>query len=182
MKIPTVRRPWLQNLIENFSEERSFEVVDVTVTAPERTYVKLTTLQEGLRSMLGILMPVSGCPVLAPLRPMVRFHLPFGTSKETLFRSAATYLLAQYFRNMERKSPDWHFEKLTAIYAQIHETNVHFAKRIHSIIKDDATANSLVILDIFAQTIPFSINAALKDIKYLFAGYLDSGDYLHDKT
>ena len=79
-----------------------------------------------------------------------------------------SYLIGQYFRNLERKSPDWHLEKMTDMYDEIHKVNVYFARRIHSIIKEDATANSLVILDIFAQTIPFSISTALKDIKPFF--------------
>lgn len=158
----------VQPMVEAFGSEQSFEDVEVTVTVPERCYQKKTSLQEGARSMLGILMPVSGCPVLAPLRSMVRFHLPFASSQETLFRAAGSYLIGQYFRNLERKSPDWHLEKMTDMYDEIHKVNVYFARRIHSIIKEDATANSLVILDIFAQTIPFSISTALKDIKPFF--------------
>ncbi|MCK5076150.1 MAG: hypothetical protein KAR38_07220, partial [Calditrichia bacterium] len=145
----------VQPMVEAFGDNQSFEDVEVTVTVPERCYQKKTSLQEGARSMLGILMPVSGCPVLAPLRSMVRFHLPFASSQETLFRAAGSYLIGQYFRNLERKSPDWHLEKMTDMYDEIHKVNVYFARRIHSIIKEDATANSLVILDIFAQTIPF---------------------------
>ncbi len=163
----------IQNTIEIFSERHSYEEVDVVVQVPARTYFKKTSLQEGLRSMLGILMPVSGCPGLAPLRPMVRFHLPFATAKETLFRSAGSYLVAQYFRNLQRKSPDWQLGKMAQMYAKIHDINIHFAKRIHAVLKKDAAANSIVILDIFAQSIPFSIDLALTEIKSFYKMYLD---------
>lgn len=59
----------------------------------ERTYSKDTLLQQGLASLLGIVMTTSGCPVLEPLKPMVRFHLPFATLTETVYRMVSMCLV-----------------------------------------------------------------------------------------
>jgi Domain of unknown function (DUF6901) len=56
----------------------------------ERSYFKKTTMQKGIVSLLGILLVSSGCPVMAKLRPMVRFHLPFASMLATTFRTTIT--------------------------------------------------------------------------------------------
>ena len=37
-------------------------------------------------------MALSGCPVLEQLKPMARFHLPFASVEETIYRAASMYL------------------------------------------------------------------------------------------
>src|SRR5260221_470722 len=49
--------------------------VTVTVVTEEREYGKATDFQEGLRSLLGLIMATSGCPSMAPFRFMARYHL-----------------------------------------------------------------------------------------------------------
>ena len=85
------------DLIEPFGEIVSFTAAKVSVATKERTVTMDTTVQRALRSLLGLYMATSGCPVLARFKPMARYHLPFATPEETLFRSAGAYLLAQYF-------------------------------------------------------------------------------------
>lgn len=89
---------------EHFAHAVSYEEVRVVVTTEERTYSKETALQQGLTALLGIIMPTSGCPVLEPLKPLVRFHLPFATITETVFRMVSMCLVAQYLRHGEGKS------------------------------------------------------------------------------
>ncbi|MDN5353885.1 MAG: hypothetical protein PWQ09_641 [Candidatus Cloacimonadota bacterium] len=47
------------------------------VESKNRNYVKDTTIQRGVSSMLGMFLVSSGCPVLTKLKPVVKFHLPF---------------------------------------------------------------------------------------------------------
>ena len=73
----------LSQIVTEFKDSVSHERTRVTVETPERTYMKETTLQKGLSSIIGIYMVTSNCPVMDKLRPMVRFHLPFATPTET---------------------------------------------------------------------------------------------------
>jgi len=106
----------LGNLVETFKDSQSYEHTTVQVQTPERTYEKQTTLQKGLRSIIGIYMVTSNCPVMDKLRPMVKFHLPFGSLEETVYRAVSMYLTAQYLLMRKGKTPDWDLKKLTEIY------------------------------------------------------------------
>ena len=147
----------LSSVIPLFSDLQSFDFANVIVETAERTYSKNTTLQNGLSSMLGIFMVTSDCPVMSVLRPMVRFHLPFASVEETIFRSASTYLLKQYFKKKKENSADWDLSKLNQDYQRIQEVNIGMAKRMRSIVSKDANLNALVILDVLAKEMPFSI-------------------------
>ena len=83
----------IKGLVKDFAEKISYEIAEITVHTNERSYFKKTTMQKGIASLLGILMVSSGCPVMAKLRPMVRFHLPFASILETTFRTTSTYVL-----------------------------------------------------------------------------------------
>ncbi len=63
-----------------------------------RQIAKEASLVHGIASLLGLRMATSGCPVLAKLRPMAAFHIPFATDEETLYRAVATYFIAQLLR------------------------------------------------------------------------------------
>jgi hypothetical protein len=164
----------IQPLIETFQNAKSFSQCHVIVEVPERTYSKHTSFQEAIRSILGIFMPVSGCPNLAWLRPMVRFHLPFASTNETLFRSIGSYLIAQFLRNTSGDTPDWNLQHLKYLYQQVHIVNTHFANRLRAAISEDAAANSLVILDVFSQSVPFAIDRNLHSLNEIFQPLLQA--------
>ena len=58
-------------------------------------------VQMGVSSLLGVIMTTSGCPIMAQLKPMVRFHLPFASLEETIFRMVSMHLVAQYLRHQD---------------------------------------------------------------------------------
>ena len=60
----------LSRLVEEFQNRDSFEQANVTVDTPQRSYVKKTSLQKALSSIIGIYMVTSDCPVMDKLRPM----------------------------------------------------------------------------------------------------------------
>jgi len=144
----------LSGIAEAFHDKFSYEIVKMRVTTEERTYSKEMALQFGLSGLFGIIMTTSGCPVLAPLRPMVRFHLPFASVLETVFRMTSMYLVAQYFRNSQGKSTDWELKGLAQIYARVSSVNNDFALRLRQAAKKDANANALVNLDCWANLVP----------------------------
>lgn len=158
----------LEDIISTFKNRRSFENVLLRVETPERTYEKEIPLQHGLGSLLGIIMVTSGCPTMSVLKPMVRFHLPFATIEETIFRSVSCYLLGQYFRLKKGKEPDWNLDRLAKAYQDIQMINVGMTDRLRSISEEDANANAVVVLDVFAKALPSSIFLDVKELEYLF--------------
>ena len=149
-----------------FSNRVSYEKVTIEVQAKERTYSAETDLQTGLTSLLGLLMATSGCPYFKFLRPMARYHLPFSTVKETVFRAVSTHLIREYFQR--KKSIDYTFKKLIKSYEYIEDVNSDFMERVRGAMREDSGINALVILDIFAKNLPDTVENELKEIEYLF--------------
>lgn len=160
----------LVNILPRFNDIFSYEEARVTVNTVERTYMADTTLQRGLSSMLGIYMVTSGCPVMAKLKPMVRYHLPFASVEETVYRAASMHLMGQYFRHQKGQPADWNLRELTAIYEQVQIVNMGMAERLRSIPARDANINALIVLDVFAKELPLNIELHLKPLQYLFEG------------
>ncbi|MFO1424490.1 MAG: hypothetical protein U1F70_12745 [Candidatus Competibacteraceae bacterium] len=159
-------------IAEHFAHAVSYEEVHVVVTTEERIYSRDTTLQQGLTSLLGIIMPTSGCPVLEPLKPMVRFHLPFATITETVFRMVSMCLVAQYLRHGEGKPFDFGLGELAKIYAEVAIVNRDFVRRLRDASMEDANINALVGLDCFATMVPLIAEDTLNEIKLYFSAFL----------
>ncbi len=158
----------LVNILPKFGDIYSYEPTTVTVKTPGRSYMAETTLQRGLGSMLGIYMVSSGCPIMAKLKPMVRYHLPFASIEETVFRAASTYLLGQYFKHKKGETADWSLDNLVNIYEEVQKVNMAMAERLRSVPAKDANINALIVLDIFAKEMPMNIEISLKPLEYLF--------------
>jgi len=162
----------LVTLVDFFKSLISYEEVEVLIDTPERKYLKHTSLQSGLSSLVGIYMVTSGCPVMNKLKPMVRHHLPFATIEETQYRVISMYLLAQYFLYKRGEKPDWNLKNLIKIYEDIRIVNKSFHQRLCSIKTEDASLNALVKLDCFADSVTFSLDKdKLDEIELLFAAY-----------
>lgn len=162
----------LSGIVQQFKDFLSHERVAVKVTVEERTYEKETTVQQGLSPLLGIIMTTSGCPVMEPLKPMVRFHLPFASLTETIFRMVSMYLVAQYFRQQSGMQAELGIEGLKKIYGQVNLVNRDFAKRLRAAAEKDANVNALVILDCFAAMVPLAAEETLAQVRDSFAAYL----------
>ncbi len=158
----------LVNILPEFSDLFSYEEAVITVKTPDRDFSAHTSLQRGLGSMLGIYMVSSGCPIMAKLKPMVRFHLPFASVEETIFRSASTHLMGQYFKNKKGLKPDWTLDGLTNIYKEVQKVNLAMADRLRSLQAKDANINALIVLDVFAKELPINIENSLEPLAYLF--------------
>lgn len=163
---PLARR--LVTLIATCQNVLSYDAVKVEVTTPDRLVIKRTTAQRAVSSLMGLEMATSGCPHMTFLKPMARYHLPFATQEETIFRVVSTYLLEQYFRRKQAQSVDLDLENLKKIYGEIRIVNVAMASRLRTTGIQDSAVNAIVLLDIFAKTLPYSIEDSLEDIRYLF--------------
>ena len=160
------------DIAEPFKDMLSHETVGVTVTTDERTYAKDTTIQQGLSPLIGIIMTTSGCPIMEHLKPMVRFHLPFATLEETIFRMVSMHLLAQYYQARDGKQGEWNLDRLVKVYGQVSIVNRDFANRLRDAAKKDANINALVNLDCIAAMMPFAAEETLKNLKPYFSAYL----------
>ena len=163
----------MAGVVEEFKDLLSHEKVNVTVVCQERIYGKDTSVQGGLSPLLGIIMTTSGCPIMEQLKPMVRFHLPFASLDETIFRGVTMYLLAQYFRHQEGKPATCSLEGLPPIYTEVGTVNRDFAKRMRAAAKKDANVNALVNLDVFASMMQFAAEDTLNRLKPYYKALIE---------
>ncbi|MBI2083037.1 MAG: hypothetical protein HYT76_05655 [Deltaproteobacteria bacterium] len=160
----------LSDLIQSFKDCLSFEEAEIRIETAERGYFKQASLQKGISSLMGIYMVTSGCPVLGSLKPMVRFHLPFASLEETQYRVLSMYLLSQFIQYRNKKEPDWDLKGLEKIYDEIEIVNKAFSERLTSVLEQDAVANAVAILNVFAQSISFALDKnAFKKIEKIFS-------------
>lgn len=158
----------IAELVDNFKEHLSIEPCQVKCVTPERTYLKETTVQAGLYSILGVIMATSDCPIMNFYKPMARFHLPFSTTQETVFRSASVYLLQQYFEFKRGRKPDIGMAQLGKQLQRVQQVNIGIISRIRSVSVRDADANAVIILDAFAKLLEMAIEKSLSSLEHLF--------------
>jgi hypothetical protein len=159
-------------LLEIFESLLSYDTIYVDIITPQRVITKETSAQKGVSSLMGLMMATSGCPHMDFFKPMARFHLPLASAEETIYRATSMYLLAQYFLKKDGQEADLDLVGLKEIYSNIMIINETMARRLRAIVEKDVALNSLVILDVFAQTLPFVIEESLKEVRYLFMPYL----------
>lgn len=163
----------IAGVVERFEQVLSYEELDVEVETEQRTIRKRSTAQQGLSALLGMIMATSGCPVTAYMKPMARFHLPFATEEETVYRAVSMYLLSRYFADHDGESADFSLDGLQKIYEDLQELNRAMADRIREAITQDAAVNAIVVLDFFAQTMPFAIEDNLEGLRPMFHAYTE---------
>ena len=163
----------LVNVVRPFTGILSHNEIHVEVKTEERTVSKATTAEEGIGSLLGLVMATSGCPHLAFFKPMARFHLPLASEEETIYRATSMYLLAQYFLKKREQNADLELEGLTKIYNNIQAVNIAIATRLRSATDQDSTINAVVILDVYAKTLEYAIEESLEEIVYLFTPFFE---------
>jgi len=115
-------------------------------------------------------MAARGCPSMERLKPMVRFHLPFATAEETVFRSVGAYLLGQYFLKKQGKQADLDLVELAGFYKGIQMVNRGITERLRGVGKD-AVNNAVICLDMFAKELPYAVDDSLEELKELFSVY-----------
>lgn len=164
----------LIEIIESFRNDISYEEVDVIVDTPERRYQKRSPAQRVVSSIIGILMAASKCTIFDALKPMMRFHLPFSSTEETMYRVFSTYLLGQYLRQNQGLTPDWTIDRLMQDYAKITLVNEAFHKRLCELQICDASLNAVVILSNFANFVPMTKeDTDFVNLKKVYQSYLN---------
>lgn len=167
----------ISQVIWRFDKVVSYDDIDLEVTTNARLVSQRTSAQKAISSLLGLLFATSGCPHTNYMKPMARFHLPLATEEDTIFRAAGMYLLAQFFLKRAGEEADLELVGLTEIYKNLHIVNTSIAERIKSIAVTDSSTNAVIILDTFANIMPFVIEDHLDEIRHLFSAYLSEIKY-----
>lgn len=157
-------------VVNEFQAENAYQKVDVVVTDDRRTYSKSTTLEEALRSLLGLKMATSGCPVLSELKPMAVHHLPFASNDEFIMRSVSHYLLQQYLAKRNRQEPDWDLKGLVERNQRLQLVNQALWQRIHSVCEGDSNLKALLNFFSMASSVSFSLESQLRKLEAKMRG------------
>jgi hypothetical protein len=162
----------LSGIVQEFKDVTGPDKATVMVHVKERSYFKTCSILEGLSPLLGIIMSTSGCPIMEPLKPMVRYHLPFASLDETVFRMMSMFLMAQFLRSRTGKKSEWTLDGLSRIYEEVKKLNKDFGFRMRAAAKSDANIHALVKLNVFAVMMPIEAEKMLKEITPSFSSYL----------
>ena len=157
----------IADVASHFSKDKSHKEFQIKVVTAERTYLKNAKLQTGLFSILGLLMPTSGCPRMSFLKPMARFHMPFSNANETLIRSLSMHLLTQFCLYKKGDKADYNLDLLEENYKQVNIVNLGIISRIRSMAKGDASQNAIVILDGFASFLELEKSSQFSELEDL---------------
>ena len=141
----------LASFIDDVKEMISYKKVTMVITDGQRSYVKKTDLQSGLFGMFGLVMASSDCPHMHFLRPMARYHLPFASVEETIYRVCSMYVLGQYVKRKSDPSVNISLDDLSGLYKNLEQVNEGMLSRVRMQEKGDAGKNALVALNLFAQ-------------------------------
>lgn len=164
----------LKPVLEQFGHMASHTGVAVRVISEERIITKETTMQRAVGSLFGLISAFSGCPHTTLLRPLARFHLPFSSTEESVVRVLGFYLAGQYVREQHRISADWPLDGLRALYQNLRKVNRGISHRIRGIPSDDATPNSMVLLDVLAADIAYTLELYDGELDEVFREFLDA--------
>lgn len=162
----------LVDIVEATSGIVSHEAATAIVRGAGRTVTARLPAQDALRSLMGLVIPAGGCPDTAFLRPMARFHLPFSSPEETLYRTASMYRLAQHLRRGRGLDEDPGFAGLSASYARLNAINRHLVERLRAAAVRDSAPNAVTLLDVFAQLLPMQLDEPLEELGPLFEAHL----------
>lgn len=143
----------------------SFASVKVTVTTLQRVYQQTVTGSEAARAAMGLVMATSACPVLADLRVLAHFHLPFATHEESTFRLVAAYLMRQF---LTQQGPA-NLDGLVNQMEELRKLNTAFANRLRTACSKDALPNAIVQLFTLSMAVGDEAEDGLEGLRKFFA-------------
>lgn len=158
----------IEEVAEKFSALLSWKQAEVWVHTEERSYHKTCDLQTGLRSMLGLMMALSLCPILSRLKPLALSHLPFANFQETVSRVVGNYLIRQFLNEKNGIEPDWSLSELKSMYKELVTVNFSMLERIRAASKEDANLNAISIFFSMASIVNMALEEQLDEMEEQF--------------
>ncbi len=162
----------IQRLVADFKTQPAFQKVDVRVSTPDRNYSKHTGLEEGLRSLMGLVLATSKCPILSELKPMAQHHMPFASSDEFILRNVSIYLIQQHFEMRGEGKPDWEMKGLVDRNKRLQLVNQALWQRIHTVCEGDSNLKALLSFFSMASSVSFSLESQMQKLKSVLDGEL----------
>lgn len=154
--------------LQIYGAMESFAPVEVTVHSPNRVYYKKTDMQDGLRSLFGLLMATSGCPSMDVFRVLARHHMPFASFEENFFRVVGVYMLSNYFITQNQPAPALDLQGVRDIYERVAQVNHGIVTRIKQASEQDSALNAVVMWDSMSSLMSFNLEASLKELEAQF--------------
>ena len=158
-------------VINHFRGVDSNIEMEVETISSGRRIIQRAQAQRAVSSIIGLLFATSGCPHTIYFRPMVRYHVPLSNHDETVMRATSMYTLSQYFRFKRGEQPDLGLKGLKNIYEELQIVNRTMAERLQTADGTDSSINAMILLDMYAHTMPYEIEDSLKDLQYLFRSF-----------
>ena len=143
----------------------SFDAIGVTVVQDERTTHATTSAQQAMSSVLGLIMATAGCPWTDHLRPMARFHLPFASDAETVYRCVSMFLLARAIITEDHVRG---YSALEELYKNLHVVNRDMSRRLGAATQSDPARNAIALLDSYTTLLPAALECSLEEFAPLF--------------
>ncbi|MEO6005797.1 MAG: hypothetical protein ABIZ04_07810 [Opitutus sp.] len=148
-----------------FAAVASFARARITVVVGHRTFVSDCDMNTGLRSLFGLCMALSGCPIAGRMRPLALRHLPFASVEETMTRVVGAYLMKQYFIAGSGGDPDWELKNLRALYESLENVNQSLMARLRKASESDSNLNAMLGFVSFAQLYTAGLDELLEQEK-----------------
>ena len=163
----------LAPIVAAFHDTWSCEPVEVTLVAEARVVTKRAGLHEALSGIVGLSLMTSGCPRLAPLRPLAASHQPFCGLEEMFYRMATLYAFAQVRRHQQGLRADWTFAGLVQLAADVAAVHRTILDRLVEVSPKDAVRNALLQWNCYAQYIsPQTLPDRLARLDPIFRAYM----------
>lgn len=163
----------IDSIISKTHNFLSYDEVYAQVEFRNRTVSSQISMQRALSSLLGLIIPASGCPHTAYFRPMSRYHLPFADTEETIYRATTMFLLAQYFIHKKNGCIPTDFSKLEVIYSNAHVVNTQICKRLREFCENDSPLNAITILDMLTMSIHSALRHDLDAFESYFSAFTE---------
>ena len=133
-----------------------------------------------MSSVLGLIMATAGCPWTDHLRPMARFHLPFASEAETVYRSICMYLLAREIAGADatERAPAAS-RPLEELYENLHIVNRDMSRRLGAATRTDPARNAMALLDSYTTLLPAALERSLRRTQAAVRRLAQAGNFAH---
>ena len=158
-------------VVSQFSSVDSDIEMEVEARVSGRQIIQLASASRAISSIIGLLFASSGCPHTIHFRPMVRYHIPLSDANETMMRVASMYALSLFFKYKRGEQLDLDMKGLLGIYEELQIVNRTMAERLQAADGSETSINAMIVLNMYAQTMPYEIEESLKNLQYLFESF-----------
>lgn len=157
----------LAPVIDALKDVFSVERVVVTVRWSGRELRKETDSQELVRSLVGLILASSACPILSRMKPLAALHQPFASFDETLFRAVGLHLIRAFLDKTDGRDADFALDDLRRHYDDVARVNRGLAKRVRSLGAGDAGVNGLINLFSMGMLVSDQLEDRLEGLRAL---------------